>query len=89
MLAYLARRLAAALIILLGVSVVTFCLTYLIPADPIAALTKGTGTAQTRELIRISSGSTGRCPNSTRVIWSGSCRETSDARSPARPMSAS
>ena len=34
MLAYLARRLAASLFILLGVSVVTFGLTFIIPADP-------------------------------------------------------
>jgi peptide/nickel transport system permease protein len=56
MLSYFARRLAASLVILLGVSIVTFCLTYLIPADPIAMLTKGTGTAQTRELIRVQLG---------------------------------
>ena len=52
MLTYLARRLAAALVILLGVSVVTFCLIYLIPADPVAMMSGRSATAETRALIR-------------------------------------
>ena len=38
MLGYLARRLSASVFILLGVSVVTFGLTYIIPADPVAVI---------------------------------------------------
>ena len=35
MLRYLSRRLAATILILLGVTLITFCLTFLIPADPV------------------------------------------------------
>ena len=49
---YLLRRLGASFVILLGVTLVAFCLTYLIPADPAAMLAGRNATAQTRELIR-------------------------------------
>jgi peptide/nickel transport system permease protein len=52
MLAYLARRLFASLGILLGVSLVTFCLTYMIPADPVAMIAGRTSTPEVREQIR-------------------------------------
>jgi peptide/nickel transport system permease protein len=52
MLRYLARRLAASVLILLGVSVVTFCLTFMIPADPVALIAGRNSTAETREQIR-------------------------------------
>jgi peptide/nickel transport system permease protein len=52
MLAYLARRLAASLFILLGVSVVTFGLTFIIPADPVAMIAGRTSTPEIREQIR-------------------------------------
>jgi peptide/nickel transport system permease protein len=52
MLTYLARRLAASMLILLGVSVVTFFLTYMIPADPAALIAGRNSTAETREQIR-------------------------------------
>ena len=52
MLAYLARRLAASLFILLGVSVVTFGLTFMIPADPVAMIAGRNSTAEMREQIR-------------------------------------
>jgi peptide/nickel transport system permease protein len=52
MLAYLARRLFASLGILLGVSLVTFGLTYLIPADPVAMIAGRTSTPEVREQIR-------------------------------------
>jgi peptide/nickel transport system permease protein len=35
MIAYLARRIVQSLLILLGVSVITFALLYLLPADPV------------------------------------------------------
>ena len=38
MLRYLTKRLAASLLILLGVSIVTFGLTFMIPADPVAMI---------------------------------------------------
>lgn len=52
MLAYLARRLAASLFILLGVSVVTFGLTFIIPADPVAMIAGRNSTPEMREQIR-------------------------------------
>jgi peptide/nickel transport system permease protein len=52
MLAYLARRLFASLGILLGVSLVTFGLTYMIPADPVAMIAGRTSTPEVREQIR-------------------------------------
>ena len=52
MLAYLARRLVASLFILLGVSSVTFGLTFLIPADPVAMIAGRNSTPEIREQIR-------------------------------------
>lgn len=52
MLAYLARRFAASLVILLGVSVVTFGLTFMIPADPVAMIAGRNSTPELREQIR-------------------------------------
>jgi peptide/nickel transport system permease protein len=52
MLRYLTRRLAASVLILLGVSVVTFCLTFMIPADPVALIAGRNSTAETRQQIR-------------------------------------
>ncbi len=50
--AYLARRLAASLVILLGVSIVTFGLTFMIPADPVAMIAGRNSTPEVREQIR-------------------------------------
>ncbi|HEY7765648.1 MAG TPA: ABC transporter permease [Aestuariivirgaceae bacterium] len=52
MLAYFIRRILASLGILLGVSIVTFCLTYIIPADPVAMIAGRTSTPEVREQIR-------------------------------------
>ncbi len=52
MLAYLAKRVAASLFILLGVSVVTFGLTFMIPADPVAMIAGRNSTPEVREQIR-------------------------------------
>jgi peptide/nickel transport system permease protein len=52
MLVYLVKRFAASLMILLGVSVVTFGLTFMIPADPVAMIAGRNSTAETREIIR-------------------------------------
>lgn len=52
MLPYLGRRLAASLLILLGVSVITFSLSYLIPADPVRMIAGRSATAETVESIR-------------------------------------
>ena len=49
---YLARRLIASLFILLGVSVVTFGLTFMIPADPVALLAGRNSTPEIRAQIR-------------------------------------
>jgi peptide/nickel transport system permease protein len=50
--AYLARRLMAAVLILFGISVVTFLLLYLLPADPARQIAGRSATAQTVENIR-------------------------------------
>ena len=50
--AYVARRLAAALLILLGISLVTFLLLYLLPADPARQIAGRSATAETVANIR-------------------------------------
>ena len=52
MLLYLGKRLMASLLILLGVSVVTFGLTFMIPADPVAMIAGRNSTPELREQIR-------------------------------------
>jgi peptide/nickel transport system permease protein len=50
--AYVARRLMQSLLILLGISLVTFVLLYLVPADPARQIAGRSATAQTVENIR-------------------------------------
>ena len=52
MLRYLARRLAASALILLGVSIITFGLTFLIPADPVRMIAGRSASPQAVENIR-------------------------------------
>ena len=52
MLAYIARRLLQTLMILIGISFVTFILLYLVPADPARQIADRSATAQTVENIR-------------------------------------
>ena len=52
MAAYLIRRLIQAVLILLGVSLVTFFLLYLLPADPVRQIAGRSATAQTVQNIR-------------------------------------
>lgn len=52
MTSYLARRLGQAVLILIGISVVTFVLLYLLPADPARQIAGRSATAQTVENIR-------------------------------------
>jgi peptide/nickel transport system permease protein len=52
MLKYLVRRLAASVLILLGVTVITFALAYLIPADPVRMIAGRSATAETIASIR-------------------------------------
>ncbi len=52
MLRYLARRLTASVFILLGITMVTFCLTFLIPADPVRMIAGRSASAATVESIR-------------------------------------
>ncbi len=52
MLAYLARRLVQAALILLGVAFVTFALLYILPADPVRQIAGRAATAQTVANIR-------------------------------------
>ena len=52
MLRYLARRLVASALILLGVSIVTFGLTFLIPADPVRMIAGRSASPQAVENIR-------------------------------------
>ena len=52
MIGYLARRLGQAALILLGISLVTFVLLYLLPADPVRQIAGRSATAETVENIR-------------------------------------
>ena len=52
MIAYLARRFAAAALILLGVTMVTFALAFLMPADPVRQIAGRNATPETVESIR-------------------------------------
>ena len=52
MIGYLARRLAASALILIGVTMVTFALAFLIPADPVRQIAGRNATPQTVESIR-------------------------------------
>lgn len=56
MLLYLGKRLSASALILVGVTIVTFCLTFLIPADPVAMIAGRNSTPEMREQIRIQLG---------------------------------
>jgi peptide/nickel transport system permease protein len=49
---YILRRLITSAFILLGVSVVTFGLTFMIPADPVAMIAGRNSTPESREIIR-------------------------------------
>ena len=53
---YLIRRIFAALMILLGVSFITFVLLYVLPADPVRQIAGRSATAQTVENIRVQLG---------------------------------
>lgn len=50
--AYLSRRLLASVAILIGITIVTFALSFLIPADPVRMIAGRNATAQTVENIR-------------------------------------
>ena len=52
MIAYLTRRLVKAALILLGVSIITFALLYLLPADPVRQIAGRSATPATVENIR-------------------------------------
>ena len=52
MLIYIARRLLQAVLILFGVTVITFILLYILPADPVSQMAGRAATAATRESIR-------------------------------------
>ena len=52
MLAYVARRLVQSVLILLGVSLITFALLYILPADPVRQIAGRSATPQTVENIR-------------------------------------
>ena len=56
MIAYLARRLVQSALILLGVSIITFALLYLLPADPVRQIAGRSATPQTVENIRVQLG---------------------------------
>ncbi|MEJ2167964.1 MAG: ABC transporter permease [Desulfobacterales bacterium] len=49
---FLAKRLSQAVLILIGVTLITFCLTYLMPADPVRMIAGRSATQATVESIR-------------------------------------
>jgi peptide/nickel transport system permease protein len=52
MIAYLARRLVQSLLILIGVSIITFALLYLLPSDPVRQIAGRSATPEAVENIR-------------------------------------
>ena len=52
MLVFLAKRLSQAILILIGVTLITFCLSFLMPADPVRMLAGRSATQATVESIR-------------------------------------
>jgi peptide/nickel transport system permease protein len=52
MLHYVAKRIGASLLIVLGITLVTFALSFLIPADPVAMIAGRNSTAEQRQIIR-------------------------------------
>ncbi|MGH6959611.1 MAG: ABC transporter permease, partial [Dongiaceae bacterium] len=52
MILYLTRRVSASVLILVGISAVTFCLTFLIPADPVRMIAGRNATPEIVESIR-------------------------------------
>jgi peptide/nickel transport system permease protein len=52
MISYIVRRLAAVVLILLGVSAITYCLLFLLPADPVDLLAGRNATPEMREALR-------------------------------------
>ncbi len=52
MILYVARRVSASVLILVGISAVTFCLTFLIPADPVRMIAGRNATPEIIESIR-------------------------------------
>ena len=52
MIAYLAKRMAASALILIGVTMVTFALAFLMPADPVRQIAGRNATPETVESIR-------------------------------------
>lgn len=56
MISYLLRRMSVSVLILLGISIVTFCMTFMIPADPVAMIAGRNSTAATRQQIRVQLG---------------------------------
>jgi len=52
MLVFLAKRLSQAVLILIGVTLITFCLTFLMPADPVRMIAGRSATQATVESIR-------------------------------------
>ena len=65
MLAILAKRPATAIPTLIGVVIVTFLFTRVLPGDPAVYFAGPAATPQSIADIRKSFGSTGRCPNSS------------------------
>jgi len=52
MLTFLSKRLGQAIIILFGVTLITFCLSFLMPADPVRMIAGRSATRETVESIR-------------------------------------
>ena len=53
------RRIMQIVIVLIGISFVTFLLTYLSPGDPVRNMFSATGVMPTEELVQQTSGNTG------------------------------
>ena len=90
MIVYVARRLLAAVPVLLGVSLVVFSMLHFLPGDPVLLMMSETGgsgakmaemSQETYERIRHDSGWTGRCPSSSACSCGGRSTAISGAPS--------
>ena len=87
MAAYLVRRLVQSVLILLGVSLITFALLYLLPADPVRQIAGRSATPQTVENIRHQLGLDQPFSCSTGAICPAWCRAISAAPTCRAPRS--
>ena len=84
---YLARRLGQSLFILVGITLVTYLLLYLLPADPVRQFTRGNAPPAVVESIRRQLGLDLPCGGNACAISAICCRAISAAPTSRRRRS--